>query len=357
MPLKVLSVAFPFAPVGPRGVGGAEQVLSDLDQALVAAGHTSIVIACEGSETAGTLVPLPSPPVLDTTARAACRRRLQAALKAVITSELPDLVHMHGLDFYEYSVPSDIPVLVTLHLPIPWYPADIWKQLRGPVQFCCVSQSQRASCPARLDDAVVIENGVTMPPASDPRNRKDFALVLGRICPEKNEHDALDAGTRAGIPVVLAGQVFPYHEHERYFDEKIAPRLRDHSAGVQHRFLGPVDSARREQLLSDAKCLLHPTLAPETSSLVAMEALAAGTPVIAYRSGALCEIVDHGVTGFLVDNVSAMADAIGDVHTLSSEACRAAAERRFNKTRMLQRYFELYQSMVVSAQPEVFHAA
>lgn len=355
MPLKVLSVAFPFAPVGPHCVGGAEQILAALDRALVAAGHTSTVIACEGSQTAGTLIPIAIPAVLDQPSQAACKARLQAALHRVVLSDTPDLVHMHGFDFHQYSLPEHIPILVTLHLPIDWYPASSWTPNRGNLQFCCVSHSQRLSCPPEMNSAIVIENGVDLPSLSPQRSRGHFALLLGRICPEKNQHEALLAGTRAGIPVVLAGQVFPYPEHQRYFEQKVAPLLAS-THGIQHRFLGPIDPPQRNRLLAEAKCLLHPTLAPETSSLVAMEALAAGTPVIAYASGALPEIVDDGVTGFLVDGVEQMAEALLKVHTISPQTCRTAAEQRFDKACMVQRYFNVYQWLVRAARPEILHA-
>ncbi len=101
---------------------------------------------------------------------------------------------------------------------------------------------------------------------------------------------------------------------------------------------------------------MHPTLAPETSSLVAMEALAAGTPVIAYRSGALPEIVEDGVTGFLVDDVTQMAEAMRAVHTLSPEACRRAAEVRFSEERMVAGYFQLYDKLLAGSAAQKLYA-
>jgi glycosyltransferase involved in cell wall biosynthesis len=175
---------------------------------------------------------------------------------------------------------------------------------------------------------------------------------MGRICPEKNAHAALEAGTLAGTRVLLAGQVFPYGEHRQYFNEKIEPLLQG-----GHTFLGPVSAEAKHDLLARAKCLLHPTLAPETSSLAAMEAMAAGTPVIAYRSGALPEIVEDGVTGFLVGSVEEMAGAIRSVGAISPAACRSAAERRFSKERMAHQYFELYNSLVQRADGQAACAA
>jgi glycosyltransferase involved in cell wall biosynthesis len=358
MALTVLSIAYPFAPVRPSAVGGAEQILGDLDESLVAAGHQSLVIACEGSEVAGRLsaVSIPKRDVLDDRDKECCRKQVQAAIESAMARDRVDLIHMHGLDFHEYQMPATIPIVVTLHMPIAWYPPEIWKRLDGRVQFCCVSEMQRRSCPPELREVAVVENGVALPTFQPARDREDFAVVMGRICPEKNAHEALQAGTLAGTRVLLAGQVFPYREHKEYFEQRIEPLLRARPTGVQHEFLGPLAPERRRDLLARAKCLLHPTLAPETSSLVAMEALAAGTPVIAYRSGALPEIVEDGVTGFLVDDVKTMAEAIGNARTISPQTCRDAAERRFANRRMVQRYFELYEGLVNGAQRQKLYA-
>lgn len=180
MPLTVLSVAFPFAPVGQRAVGGAEQILTDLDHSLVVAGHTSLVLACEGSQAAGELFPV----AVSNGTRQEHDRKFQSALDQILAANHVDLIHMHGFDFYQYKLPSYIPVLVTLHLPIAWYPQDIWSALAGNIRLQCVSTSQLRSCPPDSQNLPVIQNGIALPTL--PRSEKsDFALVLGRICPEK----------------------------------------------------------------------------------------------------------------------------------------------------------------------------
>ncbi|HET7102249.1 MAG TPA: glycosyltransferase [Terriglobia bacterium] len=344
MAMTVLNVAFAFAPVGPGAVGGAEQILTELDGALTAAGHNSLVLACEGSQAAGTLfsTPLLGSDLYDADSRRwSCKQR-QACFDRILSQYEVDLIHMHGLDFYEYKLPPEIPVLVTLHLPVSWYPQEIWSRCSGSIQFQCVSETQRRSCPPELRDAPIILNGVALPACTE--SKSDFGLALGRICPEKNQHEALEAGSLAGVRVLLGGQVFPYQDHRTYFYERIMPLLNGHEPMV-HEFLGPLAPLRKQQLLGQAQCLLHPTLAPETSSLVAMEALAAGTPVIAYPSGALPEIVDDGVTGFLVHDVEEMAIAIDHVDQIRPEDCRAAARQRFSRERMIQDYFQLYSVM------------
>ena len=165
MAMTVLNVAFAFAPVGPGAVGGAEQILTELDGALAAAGHTSLVLACEGSQAAGTLFPTPllGSDLYDENSRSWCARQRQTCLDRILSQYDVDLIHMHGLDFHEYKLPREIPVLVTLHLPVSWYPQEIWKRYSGRVQFQCVSEAQRRSCPPELRDAPVILNGVALP--------------------------------------------------------------------------------------------------------------------------------------------------------------------------------------------------
>lgn len=346
MSLTVLSVAYPFAPVGPQAVGGAEQILGELDRALVAACHNSLVVACEGSHPAGRLYAAPVPEGMLDQANLTCSNdRFQLAIDRALNSSDVDLIHMHGLDFHRYRLPEDVPVLVTLHMPIAWYPREIWTGCGPNVRFQCVSASQKLGCPTSLSDSVVIANGVALPPFVSAAGKQDYAIALGRICPEKNTHTALEAGTLAGTRVLLGGQVFPYRAHVDYFRERIEPALQSTHAGPGHEFLGPLLPGRKQDLLFGAKCLLHPTLAPETSSLVAMEAFAVGTPVIAFRSGALPEIVEHGVTGFQVDTVQEMAEAIRNVHVIDPAACRDAAERRFSNRRMIEEYLQLYQQL------------
>ncbi|MBV8673208.1 MAG: glycosyltransferase [Acidobacteriaceae bacterium] len=344
MKLTVLSFAYPYAPVGLGCVGGSEQILTDIDLALVEAGHNSLVIACEGSRPAGKLLSIPR--LLrpeDEDARLWCRKQVQACLDRALHTYDVDIVHMHGINFYEYNLPLHIPVLVTLHVAIASYPERIWTSLQPNIQLQCVSQTQRRCCPPELGDVPVIPNGVEIPALTQKSG--DFAIVLGRICPEKNQHVALEAGFRAHIPVLLGGQVFPWRDHLAYFQQKIQPLIENPNS-VRHKFCGPLLPQRKQSLLAQAKCLLHPTLAPETSSLVAMEALAAGTPVIAYPSGALPEVVEHGVTGYLVDSVESMAEAIGRIDAIRPEVCREAAEQRFSKKRMVRQYFELYEELV-----------
>lgn len=349
-PLTVLLVAFPFARVAPDAAGGAEQVLGRLDAALVRAGHRSIVVASADSSVRGALVATPVPAGrLDDEARCRVKSMHQANVAQALREFDVDVVHMHGLDFLEcLPPPGDVPILVTLHLPPSWYPARAFTLERDDVRLHGVSASQHAQCPPCARLIAPIANGVPVRERPPRARRREFALALGRICAEKNWHAALDAGRLARVPVLLAGRVFPYDSHRDYFDTQIAPRL---DAG--RRFIGPVGPLAKHRLLARARCLLVPSLAPETSSLVAMEALACGTPVVTYPSGALAEIVEDGVTGFLVRSPGEMAEAIGRCERISSARCHAAARRRFDARRMLAQYFDVYYRLAARA---VLHA-
>lgn len=346
--LRVLSVAYPLAPVGADAVGGAEQILAALDEALVAAGHRSIVIACAGSRVAGELVSLPPAPASITPeAWRAAHARCRAAIRDALERAPIDLVHLHGVDFHAYLPPPGPIVLATLHLPPAWYPPEALRPARPRTYVQCVSRTQRLGCPpgARLLDE--IENGVDLAALRPARAPGAYALVLGRICPEKGPHLALEAATRAGVPAVLAGKVFGFPEHEAYYRALVAPRL-----VPPHRFVGPVAGEAKARLVAEARCVVVSSTIDETSSLVAMEALACGTPVVAFRRGALVELVEDGVTGWLVEDtgdVEGLARAIRDAHRLDRARCRAVAEARCSRARMCARYLGRYRELALGA--------
>jgi len=340
--LTILSVAYPFAATGPDAVGGAEQVLAQLDAALVEAGHRSIVVAAEGSRTRGTLQAVPAVRgAIGDSERRIAWAEVARAIRTAAARYAPDVIHLHGIDFHAYlPPPSRIPMLATLHLPPAWYPAEVFACQRADVHLHCVSLAQQAACPPGTRLLPPIPNGVPVQALGCRVHKRRYAIALGRICPEKNLHVALEAGRLADFPVLLGGAVFPYPAHQAYYYASLVPLL-----DRERLFLGPLDFARKRRLLAGARCLLLPTLAPETSSLVAMEALACGTPVVAFASGALPEIVEHGVTGFLVRDAAEMAEAIAACAQLDPERCRAAARERFPLERMVARYFDVYEQL------------
>ena len=336
--LTVLSVGYPLASVTADPPGGAEQVLAQLDRSLVAAGYRSIVIAPAGSTVTGELVPLPTlEGQVDDSHYAAAHAALRAAIATTVATTPVDLIHFHGVDYASYLPAAGPPALVTLHMPLPWYPARALTPSRADVQLVPVSADQAARAPVGVALLPPIANGVDPGTYRPSGPKRDFALVIGRVAPEKGFHDAVAAARVADMPLVAAGRLFPYDEHHRYFRQRVQPAL-----DSKRRFIGPVEGEAKRRLLARSRAVLIPSTAPETSSLVAMEALASGTPVIAYRSGALPSIVEHGVTGFLVDDVRGMARALRQVDAIDPAACRAAAVERFSVERTAAEYLDLY---------------
>ena len=338
--LTVLSVGYAFAPVTADPPGGSEQILATLDRALTAAGHRSIVVAQEGSAVTGELHTTPAPQGrIEEQMWADSHAVMRERIAAVIERDRPDVVHLHGLDFGHYLPPEGPPVLVTLHLPLAWYAAD-WLRAERPRTFLQpVSTSQAALAVSDVALIAPVPNGVDTE-RFRPGPKGNRALVLGRITAEKGFHHAIDAAHAADAPLDVAGVIFPYAEHEHYFASEVAPRL-----DAERRYLGAVAGAAKAALLRSARCVLIASTVAETSSLVAMEALASGTPVIAYRAGALPTIVEDGLTGWLVDDVAGMADAIRRVDAIDPAACRAAALARFSQTRMIEDYMQLYRRL------------
>lgn len=340
MTLTVLSVAYPLAPVSPSVAGGAEQVLLKLDRALQQEGHRSLVIACSDSEVAGELIETGLlPAILDEPAKAAAQHDCAGVIARVLDREKVDIVHMHGIDFYRYLPMPGPRVLVTLHLPLEWYPRGTLSPSRPGTWLHCVSTAQHATTPAGARFLPPIDNGVEVDlPPKKPNG--EYALFLGRICREKGVHLAIESAQLAGVPLIIAGTVFPYPDHISYYSQAIAPKLNENC-----RHVAAVGPAEKAELLRNARCVLIPSLAEETSSLVAREALASGTPVVAFPRAALAETIDHGRTGFLADTPQAMAEAIEACSAIDPAVCQDVARRRFPLKRMIAQYFRLYEEI------------
>jgi glycosyltransferase involved in cell wall biosynthesis len=337
--MRVLNVAYPLLPVGPGSGGGAEQILYLLDRGLSERHIDSLVIAAESSQVSGKLWPTPlACDEITDAKRSEAHMVHRCTIEKALESEHVDVIHFHGLDFGAYVPETSARKVVTLHLPVPWYDPD---SLHDPgIQFVAVSQSQAGSAGVNTISRVV-RNGIDITQHMPADGERTGLLWLGRVCPEKGTHIALEVARRADLPLVVAGPVHPFTFHRDYFRREVEPLLDNKRV-----YVGPVGLREKAKLLSSARALLIPSLAPETSSLVAMEAASSGTPTIAFRSGALPEVVQDEVTGFIADDVECMVEAVGRIGDISPVRCREYAVDNFSSERMVNDYLGLYRDLL-----------
>lgn len=352
--IRILYVAYPLLTVSDESAGGAEQVLWTLEREMARRGALTTVAASAGSRVIGDLF---STGDRCTQPDDYERRRVEHEDRVVDfvrrlarEGKAFDLVHDQSGSFWKRAAEIDSPVLATLHLPRSFYPGGSFDDVPENVSFNCVSASQ-AHTFADLESLIgVAPNGIALDcftgdGGADVQrgagNRKGL-LWLGRICEEKAPHLALEIAAGAGLPITIAGQVYPFSYHQQYFEREVAVRLRE-IPNAEFVSAPPVELKR--QLLRQARALLITSLADETSSLVAMEAAAAGTPVIALRRGALPEVVKDGVTGFLVEDAAEAVLALQKVSGIDPKACVQYAQENFSAAKMAERYSALYERL------------
>lgn len=341
--LNVLYVGYPLLPINDESCGGAEQMLAVLEAEISRRGYRTTVAGCEGSRACGAMLitgqELSEPDRFEERNREHCAR----VLEEICTGDF-DLVHDKSGSFWQHAAEIHVPVLATLHLPRSFYPADALASSPPNLFFNCVSDAQARSfdgLPALLG---VVRNGIALDRFQLSAAKQDYLLWLGRVCEEKGAHLAIEVAHSTGLPLIIAGQVYPFSYHQQYYAREIRPWLRREHPKVC--FVETPTFAMKRKLLSEAKALLIPSLVDETSSLAAMEAMACGTPVVGFRRGAIPDIVLDGQTGFIVNAVQEMAAAIWSCENIDPHACRAHVETHYSASRMASEYEALYQSVL-----------
>ncbi len=342
---RILYVAYPLSTVSDESCGGAEQILFVLQREMFHRGHHTTVAACTGSRVTGEL--------LDTGAVATQFEQLalrDVQHNAAVVQRTHhceshgngfDLLHDHGGRFWT-ACSVDVPVLVTLHLSRSSYPSDVFDSIPGNVFFNCVSQTQMEQFCGLPQVLGVVRNGVPLERFPLTIEKEPYLVCLGRICEEKGVHLALDAAERTGVRLIVVGPGYLYARDQEYFDREIVPRLARNPRSL---FVPSPTFKQKIEWLRYAQGLLMPSQMEETSSLVCIEAMACGTPAIAFRKGALPEVIVHGETGFIVDSVEEMAQAIHQLAEIAPQACRTHVEMNHSAARMASDYELLYGSI------------
>ncbi len=336
--MRIALISTPFLAVPPRGYGGTELVVHELVRGLEAAGH-DVTLFATGDSRARDLRYLYDAPVWPPD-RDAELRHCGAAARA-IARERFDVVHAHVPAMVAFAGELGSPLVYTLH-----HARDdrlTQAYLRRPsVHYVAISARQAQLEPELACE--VVHHGLD--PERHPlgHGEGDYALFLGRLSPCKAPQVAVAAARAAHVPIRLAGEVHVVDATPEWKAE-LGAALADPNV----LYVGPVGGERKMQLLGGARALLMPLGWEEPFGLVMIEAMLSGTPVIAFPRGAAPEIVDEGITGFLVDGQAEMAAVLAQLETFDRMACRRRAQARFRSARMVRDYERVYARAVATA--------
>ena len=339
--MKIAQVAPLYERVPPVLYGGTERVVSFLTEALVRDGHDVTLFASADSVTTARLIGA-TRSALRLDARVedpVAHHAILLDLVARHASEF-DLVHYHtGYLHFPLSRQLGEPNVTTLHgrLNIPDL-ADVYENFPD-MPVVSISEAQRAPLPWANWQATV-PHGLPEDLFAFRARAGEHLAFVGRTSPEKRPDRAIEIAERAGMRLKMAAKVDA--ADRAYFESKIRPLLA--RPGVE--FVGEIGEEEKADFLGSARALLFPIDWPEPFGLVMIEALACGTPVIAFRKGSVPEIIEDGVSGFIVESVEEAVEPIGRLDRIDRGACRKAFERRFTASRMARQYVEVYRRVL-----------
>jgi len=335
--LRIALTADPELPVPPKLYGGIERIIDMLARGLVARGHDVTVFAHPESATAGRLVPWAG-----RTSRSLADTARNAAVLAreALTGRF-DLVHSFSrIAYLSPLLPLSIPKVMTYQRPISLRSVGIAHTLsRGTISFTAVSDWLMRDV-STIGRWAMVPNGVPLDVYdSAPAVMPDAPLVfLGRLEEIKGPHLAIEIAERTGRRLVIAGNVPT--EKRAWVESHVFP----HIDGDRIQFVGPVDDTQKNALLGRAAGFLMPILWDEPFGIVMAEAMACGTPVLGLNRGAVPEVVEDGVTGFVRDDANGLVEAVGRIATLDRAACRARVERLYSQDAVVEKYLAVYRA-------------
>ncbi|MSU90352.1 glycosyltransferase [Rhodobacteraceae bacterium 2CG4] len=340
--MRIAQIAPLAESVPPKFYGGTERVVSYLTEELVRQGHQVSLFASADSETSAELFPGCAQALrLDPDAPDHLPYHILMLEQVRRRADMFDVLHFHT-DYLHFPMFRDLAgrSVTTMHgrqdLP---YLAPIYASFTE-YPIVSISDHQRRPVPlARW--AATVHHGLPHDLLGfAPHRRRDYLAFLGRISPEKRPDRAIEIARRAGLPLKIAAKVDRVDRD--YFETCIRPLF---DPGFVE-FIGEIGEHEKSDFLGGATALLFPIDWPEPFGLVMIEAMTCGTPVIAWRRGSVPEIVAHGVTGFMVENVAEAVEAVGRAQLLQPEAVRAVARERFGAERMARDYLALYQRLL-----------
>jgi glycosyltransferase involved in cell wall biosynthesis len=349
--MRIAQVAPLTEAVPPKLYGGTERVVHWITEELVALGHDVTLFASGDSQTSGKLEAIwPKALRLDGAVRDpnALHIVMLEQVRRKCDDEEFDFLHFH-LDYYPFSLfhRQPTPFVTTLHgrLDLPEHQPVFSTFSSVPV--ISISNAQRRPVP-QANWVNTVYHGIPESLLMPQPARHDYLAVLGRIAPEKGVDRAIRIASRCGIPLRIAAKVD--RADQDYYDELICPLI---TGNPLVEYIGEISDREKSEFLSGAMGLLVPIDWPEPFGLVMIEAMACGTPVIAYNRGSVPEIVDDGLTGFIVEDETSAVAAVGRLPQLSRPAIRTHFEARFTARRMALDYLAAYRRLTEATAPKI----
>lgn len=335
--MKIAQIAPVIERIPPRKYGGTERVISAITEELVKRGH-EVTLFASGDTITGAELSAICPSSLREAGVTDEREKNGWTLRhigaAYARAEEFDIIHDHcGVFSLPTSELSPTPVVQTMHGAFYDHNIHVFQELRK-TNLVTISHDHAHGI-SGMNHVATIHNGLPMEHYPYNLVHGEYLLYVGRITPQKGTHIAVQLAKKLNLPLILAAKCDP--EQQQYFEQEVAPYLND-----KIRWIGEVNEAERNQLMSNAMCFIHPGTWREPFGLTLIEAMACGCPVVALRNGSIPEIIEHGKTGFVANDIDQMAEFIPQTTTVNRLYCRQYALRNFSAKKMVDEYERLY---------------
>lgn len=338
--MKIAQVAPLYESVPPKYYGGTERVVSYLTEELVKQGHEVTLFASGDSNTSAELIPICSRSLrLDDSSTDPLAHHVLMLQRVSEKARRFDVIHFHT-DYLHFPLTrmGKWPSVTTLHGRLDISDLSPLYDEFQDMPVVSISDAQRAPLPQANWHGTVYHGlpGELYEFQADPN---DYVAFIGRLSPEKRADRAIEVTRRAGVPLKIAAKVDAVDQE--YFDVVIKPLLKEPHV----EYIGEIGDLDKGAFLGNARALIFPIDWPEPFGLVMIEALACGTPVIAYDRGSVSEVIDNEQTGFIVNSIEEATKAIENIPSLDRSACRRTFEERFSTARMAKRYVAVYEKL------------